>query len=134
MWHKSTGKIVYDPPRPGMKRRTQGWCVVNVDREITRYYRWLICKNVPGLRLHAPAWDAHISIVRGERLPEDLKHLWKRYHKHITEFEYSHEVYQNGHFWFVKVRAPHLKAIRDEFRLPSDWSLHLTVGRTWDEA
>lgn len=132
MWRESTGKIIYDPHRPGMKRKTQWWCVVPVDREITRYYRWLITREVPGLALHPPAWDAHISVIRGEKPDDDKMHLWRKYHKQKVTFWYSHYVRRNGHFWFVEVRCPGLIEIRREMDKPADWSLHLTVGRTWD--
>ena len=79
-WFESTAKIVYDPRRPGMKRRTEWWCIATVDREITRYYReWIKRERLnlhdivhPGdrqtvERFVQPAWDAHISVIRGEK-------------------------------------------------------------------
>jgi len=140
MWHEGTGIIKYDPPRHGMKRKTQWWAVVNVDREITRYYRWWVMKE-RWLDLKQPSWNAHISIIRGERPPKDKMDLWKKYDGQRIKFKYKHEVRQSGdttgwdrpkHFWFVEVDCPLLKQIRDEFGFPSDWKQHLTIGRTWD--
>ena len=46
MWLTGTGIIRYDPPRPGLKTRIKWWCVVDIDREITRYYRWWVKKEL----------------------------------------------------------------------------------------
>ena len=137
-WHKSTGKIIYDPSRPKMKGgkkkfnindRVKWWCVVDIDKEITRYFRWHLVKNVPGLVLHKPAWDAHISVIRGED-PYD-KNLWKKYHNEKINFFYDINIKKEGHFWLVKVYCPFLKEIRKEMKKPSDWDFHITIGRTW---
>lgn len=139
MWHRGTGIIQYDPPRPGMKRKTDWWAIVRVDREITRYYRWWV-KNRYWIDLCQPSWDAHISIIRGEKPANHLMHLWKKYDGQKIEFEYKHDVRQSGdttgwdrpdHFWFVDVRAPVLNDIRAELERPVGWNFHLTIGRTW---
>jgi len=122
--YRGTGFIQYDPYRGGMKTRTQNWCIVNIDREITRYYRWWLDKEIlnplgldqGGLML--PAWDAHISVIRGEfvctdpkcqkltcvkppgfeplfgRKPECRAHLWNKYQGKKVEFYYEHP------FWY----------------------------------
>lgn len=151
-----TGRIVYDPPRGDMKRRTKYWCVVDVDREITRYLRWWADKELinvtgaDGYGLSQPAWDAHISIIRGEndvrQVPHRLlKQLWGKYQGKLVEFDYSLDLRQAGdkptynghvpkeHFWFVNVYSDELINIRKELGLPHDWRLHLTFGRTYDE-
>lgn len=136
---ESKGRIVYDPPRPGMKNRTTWWAVVQIDREITRYYRWWV-KNKFHIELCQPSWDAHISIIRGEKPPEDKMHLWKKYDGKVITFQYEHNVRQSGdttgndrpdHFWFIDVHCPLLKQIRQEFGFPSNWNQHITIGRTW---
>lgn len=135
----STGIIKYDPPRGKMKKKIDWWAVVNVDREITRYFRWWIKKEY-WITLAQPSWDAHISIIRGERPPNDKINLWKKYDGLKIEFTYDLNVRQSGdttgwdrpnHFWFVEVHCPLLKQIRNEFGFNSNWSQHLTVGRTW---
>lgn len=148
---KGTGIIKYDPPRPGMARRTQGWCVALVDREITRYFRWFVNKNVinplgidvqgslkkyPFVPLHQPAWDAHISILRGEghRLPQNMRGLWGKYEGMKMDFYYDMSVHRAGKkpdFWIVNVHSPDMMDIRQELRLPTNWPLHLTIGRTY---
>ena len=132
MWHESYGIVKYDPPRPGMKRRTDWWAILMVDREITRYYRWWVKKRF-WIDLDQPSWDAHISIVRGEKPRPGKTELWKKYQNEKISFRYSHEVKQvknKPEFWFVEVEAPRLLEIRREFGLPADWPLHLTIGRT----
>lgn len=139
MWHTGTGIIKYDPFRGGMKKKTTWWAVLNVDKEITRYYRWWV-KNRYWIDLCQPSWDAHISIIRGEEPADHLKHLWKKYDGQKVEFKYSHNVRQTGdttndrpdHYWFVDVECPFLMDIRTELERPTNWKLHLTIGRTWE--
>ena len=140
MWHTGYGYIKYDPYRGGMKKRTNWWAVVEIDREITRYFRWWVKKEF-WIDLKQPSWDAHISIIRGEKPPEHLRHFWKKYDGQRIEFKYKHHVRQSGdttgndrpdHYWFVEVDCPLLKQIRDEFGFPSNWKQHITIGRTYD--
>ena len=85
MNHIGTGKIIYDPYRPGLKKNNKGWCIVTIDPEITRYYRWWIINRFHIKELKQPSWDAHISIIRGEKdiISDEVKPLWKKYHKKI---------------------------------------------------
>lgn len=140
MYHKGTGIIKYDPYRGGMKKKTQWWAVVEIDKEITRYFRWMVKQNL-WIDLAQPSWDAHISIIRGERPPEDKRDLWKKYDGQKVDFKYSLNVRRSGdttkwdrpsHYWFVEVDCPQLKQIREEFGFPSDWKQHITIGRTWN--
>ncbi len=136
----STGTIIYDPYRPGMKKKTDWWAIVTVDKEITRYFRWWVMKEY-WIDLYRPSWDAHISIIRGEKPTPDKMHLWKKYHGQKIEFQYSLNIRQSGdttegdrpdHYWFVDVECPMLKQIRDELGRPSNWNQHLTIGRTYE--
>ena len=142
----SYGKIVYDPNRGSMTRRTNWWCVAEVDREITRYYRWWIQTKynpfqIEEWKVHPPAWDAHVSIIRGEQPPADKMHLWKKYHGQRMEIHYpspsdyyiagpTHSV--GGLFFIVDVDCPDLIKIREEFGFKSDWKLHLSFGRMYE--
>lgn len=137
----SVGTVIYDPHRGRMKNRTAWWCVIEVDKEITRYYRWWICKQYWGRDileyewLCDPSWDAHISIVRGEcpRTPE-LRSFWKRHHGEEVTFNYAHYPIQGWkqHIWQVDVWCPEISYIRYELGLPTYDTYHLTVGRTWE--
>lgn len=141
MWLKSTGKIVYDPPRPGMKdTRGEYWCVLEVDTEITRYYRWWVEKE-KGVFLHKPSWDAHISIIRGEFITEELMDYWRIYDGEEIEFLYKPDVrqgygatkYSHGeYFWYITVRSSDIRHIRRGFDLLTKWDSHLTIGRMYD--
>lgn len=138
---KATGKIIYDPYRGGMKSKTQWWVVVPVDREITRYYRWWLTRELHLKRLFAPAWDAHVSIVRGEEPHDSLKGLWRQRHGQKIIFEYSPIVRQagdttgqtaeKGHHWFVDVWSQDMLDIREELGLRTHYKFHLTVGRIY---
>ena len=134
MWHKATGRVVYDPPRPGMKNKTKGWCVVPVPIEVTRYYRWWVEKE-RHVYLKRPSWDAHVSIVRGEALSEGAAKLWKKYHGARVDYEYA----QNPHagssklFWSVDVRSDFMDTIRSELGLTTGWYYHITIGRLYND-
>lgn len=143
---KITGTLQYDPPRdglknqPGRKQRTDWWAVVHIPRDITRYYRWLTAKNIPGLKLYAPAWDAHVSVIRGERPSQNKINLWKKYEGERIDMWYDTDIQcsdikghgvTSGKFWFVEVVSPRLAEIRQEFGFPTNWKFHLTFARTW---
>lgn len=134
----STGKIVYEPFRGDMKNGAKNWCVVEVDKEITRYYRWWLTRH-HHLHLQPPAWDAHISVVRGERIHPSVQHLWKNYHNqrvkftydHIVNFQASDDFDRGGHFYTINVHCELLDTIRTELQLYTGWKYHLTFGRTY---
>jgi hypothetical protein len=131
MWHTGTGQIIYDPPRPGMKRRTEWWCVVNVfdkNGDISRYYRYWIFKKW-GTVLDPPAHGTHISCVRGEEPPDHLKHLWGQETGKIVEFKYTHDIYFRKGFFFCEIDCPPLIDIRKKFGFPHDWRLHMSIGK-----
>ena len=138
-WHYGKGVIRYDPPRPGMKRRTDWWCIVDIDREITRYYRWWVMKE-KWIDLKQPSWDAHISVIRGEKPKPQLMHLWNKYEGKTVEFRYKHEVRQSGdttngdrpdYYWFVEAECEWATNIRKELERPFEWKHHITIGRTY---
>lgn len=128
-WHTGYGKIKYDPFRHGMKAKTTWWANLEVDKEITRYYRWWI-KNKYWVDLCKPSWDAHASIIRGEEPMQSLQHLWKKYNGQKVQFLYQHNVQNSGDFWYVEVKCPLMTQIRDEFELQSHWNFHITIGRS----
>lgn len=139
MWHTGTGVIQYDPPRGRMKKKVDWWCVINVDPEITRYYRWWVQKELHVKGLHPPSWDAHISVIRGEKpyIPETFD-LWKKYDGQEVQFRYEHNPQRGkdrpelqGSFWNIEVDCPLGIQIRKEFGYKHDWPLHMTIGRTW---
>lgn len=137
-WHEGVGTVVYDPHRGTMRNNTNWWCVINVDREITRYYRWWLQKE-KHIILQQPAWDAHISVIRGERSVARNQHLWKKYHGKRVPFRYEHGDIQiskdkdaPGHFYWIRVDCPAVDEIREELGLIASWKYHhVTIGRTY---
>lgn len=130
MWLKTSGTIVYDPHRFDMKKRTKWWCVVNLDKEITRYYRYWVMHRY-WIDLEQPSWDAHVSVIRGEEPPDNLKQLWKKYDGQTVEMWYNHSVFQakKKEFWTLDVKSEFLTNIRKEFGFKTDWDFHLTIGK-----
>lgn len=137
-YHHGSGVIKFDPYRAGMKRRTDYWSIVQVDREITRYYRWWL-KREKHIHLDQPSWDAHISLVRGEKSASKVWDEFKqRYDGQKIDFLYEHGNYRchpdgnlGGFFYWVDVECPQLDRIRKEMNLPRGFRFHITVGRTY---
>jgi hypothetical protein len=137
-WFEAEGRVIYDPHRGTMKSNTNWWCVIDVDKEITRYYRWWLLKE-KHLILNQPAWDAHISVVRGERRVQQNQNLWKKHHGRKVKFKYEHGDIQvskdkdaPGWFHWIRVDCPVVDEIREELGLIASWKYHhLTIGRTY---
>lgn len=130
------GTIDYNPYRRALKN-TQGWAVVHIDPEITRYMRAHIKMNYH-LDLIKPSWDAHISIFRGEHHLTDNP-LWKKYDKQKVEIYYNMDIRQTGdtqrddyQFFFVDVQSNLLTQMRKEMNVPFHWPFHITVGKLPD--
>lgn len=153
-WFRTTGYLTYDPPRDGMKTRTVDWCVLNVDREITRYFRYWMDRNwwdLEGGRamkrvFQRPSWDAHVTVVRGESYMKN-RQFWRKHQGEKVTLEYSNIIHQTrsseeferpDHFWFVDIRCPRIWEIREELGLPNrtpagkPYNWHLTVARAYD--
>jgi hypothetical protein len=130
-----------------MKRRIDWWAVIQVDREIARYYRWLVKREywahtaIHPDWLNEPPWAPHVSIVRGEEPRGELKKLWKLHDGKQVTLEYEHNPRYNGDttamgartgsFWFVNVYCPEISYIRNELKLKTFYNSHLTFGRVY---
>jgi len=131
---KSIGKLVYSP-RTHLSSSDR-WLVVMCDDEISNYYRHLYTKQYPYLngdrtgKLTRPVWGAHISVMRGERLPKP--EIWRLDEGKIIEFNYEPGVIDNGEYYWLRVTCPYLQDLREKYGLPRDprFGLHLTIGRT----
>lgn len=131
---KSIGKLVYSP-RTHLASSDR-WLVLMCDDEISRYYRTLYAKEYPYLngercgKLTRPVWGTHISVIRGEKIPNYK--LWGLDANKIVEFEYEAGVKDNKEYYWLKVKCPHLLALREEYGLSKEprYGLHLTIGRT----
>lgn len=137
---------MYDPPRPGMSYRKDWWCVVNLNKEITRYYRWWLSFE-KHIHLQPPSWDAHISIVRGEKPRPEFMDAWKKYQGKQIEFFYEPGSIRvdrsqrtdaradsavGGEYYFIDVVCPILDDIRRDLGLRTGYKFHFTVGRTYE--
>lgn len=105
------------------------------DDEISKYYRRLYEKEYPYLngerctKLTRPVWGTHVSVIRGEKIPN--MNLWGLSANKIIEFEYEEGVIDNGEYYWLKARCPTLSEIREQYGLYKEprFGFHLTVGR-----
>lgn len=131
---KSVGKLVYSP-RTHLAS-SERWLVVMCDDEISKYYRHLFSKDYPYVngervgKLTRPVWGTHISVIRGERIPN--MNLWGIDANKIIEFEYEAGVIDNGEYYWLKAKCPYLSDLREKYGLHKEprFGFHLTIGRT----
>ena len=110
---KSVGVLKYN------QSRSTGtyWLVVEIDPEITRYYRALIPKSI---RSNKQMYAPHITVVReAKETPVNLEH-WGKYQGEEVEFEYSHEVQFSENYVWLNVWCQRLEEIRLELGMPVD--------------
>jgi hypothetical protein len=127
--YKSVGKLVYSPR--SHLGTTDKWLVLMCDDEISKYYRHLFYKEFPWKgKLTRPVWGTHISVIRGERIPNF--HLWGLEKNAIVEFEYEPGVKDNGEYYWLKVKCDFILDLRQKYGLSRhpQFGLHLTIGRT----
>jgi hypothetical protein len=88
--------------------------IVEVDQDISEYYRKLIPKYIdqPARQMYA----AHISVVRNE-IPPHLS-LWGKYEEEEIEFYYDNEVHFGEVYCWLNVWCKRLEEIRLELGLP----------------
>lgn len=126
---KSIGKLVYSPrSHLGSNDR---WLVLMCDDEISKYYRHMFYREFPWKgKLTRPVWGTHISVIRGEKIPN--MHLWGLGANKIVEFEYEGGVLDNGEYYWLKAKCPVLSEIREQYGLYREpkFGFHLTIGRT----
>lgn len=126
---KSIGKLVYSP-RTHLSS-SERWLVLMCDDEISKYYRCMFSKEYPWKgKLTRPVWGTHISVIRGEFIP-NIK-LWGLDANKIIEFEYDGGVIDNGEYYWLKAKCPYLSTLREKYGLSKEprFGFHLTVGRT----
>ena len=126
---KSVGKLVYNP-RTHLAS-SEKWLVLMCDDEISKYYRSLFTREFPWRgKLTRPVWGTHVSVIRGERIP-DMK-MWGIDANKIIEFEYEGGVIDNGEYYWMKAKCPFLSELREKYGLPKEprFGFHLTIGRT----
>lgn len=130
---KSIGKLVYSP-RTHLKSSDR-WLVLMCDDDFHNYYNFLYNQEYKALncgrspKLARPVWGAHISVIRGERIPN--QELWGLAANKIIEFEYELGVIDNGEYYWLKAACPALEEIREKYGLYKEprFGFHLTIGR-----
>jgi hypothetical protein len=136
MWVTTDSKLVYAPPRPGLKKKNRqtSWMVVaEIDRGITEYYRWWVLKRY-GIILQHTAWKPHVTILDGRHAVDKKYHsVWKKYNNVIVPIEYSVEIEQHWKFWILPVKCDLFLDIREELGFSTNFPLHITFGRIDDD-
>jgi len=132
-WIKGTGKLIYNPERPGMRKSRQHdewFLAVNVDPQIAEYYRWWVYKRFM-LQLQHTAWHPHVTVLDGRRSvkPQNRKN-WEKHSGEIIHFEYSPNIEQHWKFWCLPVKSERLQEIKRELGFnDAESKLHVTIGR-----
>jgi hypothetical protein len=131
-WVKATGKLVYEPKRPELRKTRQNddwWLIVETDPRIANYYNWWV-ERMWGLRLQLPAWKAHVTVLDG-RYPvkPEFRNMWKAHAGEIITFEYNVEFEQHWKFFALPVRSKKLNDYRKELGFKPINNMHITFGR-----
>lgn len=132
MYWKSSGKLVYSPKTH--LRSSERWLVLMCDDELSAYYRCLFRREFPWKpKLIRPVWGTHVSIIRGETIPNP--DIWGIGKDKIVHFEYESSVKDNGEYYWLKVYCDELAALRQAYGLSRhpQFGFHLTIGRTSEE-
>lgn len=107
---KSVGVLKYSSNGNDFYRLT-----VEVDQEISNYYRSLIPKWHD---VNRPRWPAHITVVRPEKeKPVFLEH-WNKHNNREIEFQYTPTVFQGKVYFWLNAFCTELEQIRKELGLP----------------
>lgn len=139
MLYKGWGKLRYAPllyknnNKEIQYNKTEQWLVVDCDTEIGKYYRSLYYNskyNAKTKKINNSIWKEHITIIRGEEIPEEKKIYWNKYNNKEIEFEYSNKIYTNGMFYWLQIYSHLLLDLREELGLSRELTvpLHLTLG------
>jgi hypothetical protein len=126
---KSIGKLIYSP-RSHLGDSSK-WLVIMADDEICKYYSSLFYREFPWKhKLSRPIFGAHISVIRGEKIPN--YNLWKLDENKIVEFEYEPGVKDNKEYYWLNVKCDYLCELRKAYGLNPypQFGYHLTIGRT----
>lgn len=130
---ETEGKIIFDPTAikdPSGKMFKEGWVICSLECDITSYYSWFL-EKIHGIKLQRPAWGAHISIVRGENVKNDVwSQIKEKYHQKPLKFVYEVSPKTNGEHWWLKVTCEDFFLIRKELCLNPfpKFPYHLTLG------
>lgn len=108
---------------------TDGWLIIQCEPDVGRYLRSLRMLERRALpSLSDPLWGAHVSIVRGEDVPDTA--AWNDREGCVVEFEYMHPAQELGEYAFFPVICEAALDYRELLGLPREplLPLHLTFG------
>ena len=107
--------------------------VLNIDPEITRYYRSFIPKSK---RVNSPRYYPHITVVRSGREQVTSPEKWGEHEGELISFEYSPEVNEGHTYYTIEAYSNRLEEIREELglsRMRSGFNcFHITIGNNKD--
>lgn len=86
--------------------------VVDIDQDITDFYRVLIPRHIT---INQPLYAAHISVVRKE-IPFRLEH-WAKHRGEDIKFQYDNVVHSNLTYYWLNIFSRRLEDIRLELGL-----------------
>jgi len=107
------------------------WIILQCDLETTMYYQWWLAHH--GIKVNLPIWKSHISVVRGEDLPNPAP--WGRYEGNKVDFSYQiSDIWWNGSYWWINIRSSRLEEIRSELGLDPQpkYKFHWTIGKEYE--
>ena len=124
------GVVCYDPVRGN--KTSPHWCIIEIDKEITRYYRTQFKKRF-GIELYAPSFDAHISTLRGEaEYTNQMQENWKYLNSRQVEIWYDSNLYWNNQHVWLNTYCQEYFDIREYYSV-ENWNTkdfsHLTIGK-----
>lgn len=125
----STGIIRTEPKSKSTPLRPW-WALIECCPDLSRYYLEMSKRAYWFHKgIQRPAWDGHITIIRGEEPPAGLK-VWKEIRSIEITFYYEGTIQTDGkHFW-LPVICQQAEVIRLLLGLPaqSEYPFHLTFG------
>ncbi len=125
----ASATIVYDMHK-GTKDFTPNWVRGITSFDFKRLYAYFMLKQ--GVRLDIGSqYGAHISVVKGERIPNPDR--WKYKNGKTITFEYwpLPRGDNDKHIW-IDVYSESLRDIRATLGLPDRKKFHITIGRLTD--
>lgn len=126
--YNSTGRLKLNPEKEGLPVGAW-WLIVECCTDLGRYYRAMLNRyHLGAFKVQKPAWDAHISVIRGEE-PTN-KALWDKLDGTAVEFSYEDRLLTNDRHYWLPVRCDTVLDLREELGLPRNptLDLHLTVA------
>jgi len=88
---------------------------VEVDQDLSNYYRSLIPKH---LKVNRPRWPAHVTVVRPEKESPPKIRYWGDYEGEQIDFLYNPYVFCDKGYYWLEVWCSRLETIREELGLP----------------